>query len=119
MKLIMGLCHTGVQIVAFWICSTNWKKALEWGVSALLCSWDVKRAFDSISRTAIRMALLYVIRMIHEMEIEGVTVVRTPLTQYVYDTEGMKGLRKQNERFPGIIKYTRNVEYRKVTLAAR
>jgi hypothetical protein len=85
------------------------EKALEWGVSALLCSWDVKRAFDSISRTAIRMALhrlgvpIHVIRMIHEMEIEGVTIVRTPLTQYVYDTEGMEGLRKLNERFPGII----------------
>ena len=34
------------------------EKAQEWGgVSALICSWDVKRAFDSVSRTAIRMAL--------------------------------------------------------------
>ena len=33
------------------------EKAQEWGVSALLCSWDVKRAFDSVSRTVIRMAL--------------------------------------------------------------
>ena len=60
------------------------KKGLEWVVLVLLCSWDVKQAFDSISRTAIRMALLrlgvpkHVICMIHEMEIEGVTVVRTP-----------------------------------------
>jgi hypothetical protein len=74
------------------------EKPLEWGVSALLCSWDVKRAFDSISRTAMRMALLrlgvpnHVIRMIYKMKIEGVTVVRTLLTQYVYDTEGMEGL---------------------------
>jgi hypothetical protein len=27
------------------------EKAREWGVSALLCSWDVKRVFDSVSRT--------------------------------------------------------------------
>ena len=33
------------------------KKAQEWGVSALLCSWDVKRAFDSVSRTVIHMTL--------------------------------------------------------------
>ena len=60
----------------------------------------------------------HVIRMIHEMEIEEVTVVRTPLTQYVYDTEGMEGLRKLNERFPGII-INRNGECRKATLAVR
>ena len=52
------------------------EKALEWGVSALICSWDAKRAIDSIRRTTIRMALLrlgvpkHVIRMFHEMEIE-------------------------------------------------
>jgi hypothetical protein len=85
------------------------EKAQEWGVPALLCSWDVKRAFDSVSRTVIRMALNRlgvppnVIRMIHEMEVEGITVVRTPLTQYIYDTEGMEGLRKLDDRFPGIL----------------
>ena len=74
------------------------EKAQEWGVSALLCSWDVKRAFDSVSRTVIRMALnrlgvpANLINMIHAMEVEGITIVRTPLTQYIYDTEGMEGL---------------------------
>ena len=75
------------------------EKAQEWGVSALICSWDVKRAFDSVSRTAIRMALNQlgvpwnVLNMVHEMEVEGITIVRTPLTQYIYDQEGMEGLR--------------------------
>ena len=84
------------------------EKAQEWGVSALLCSWDVKRAFDSVSRTVIRMALnrlgvpANLINMIHEMEVDGITIVRTPLTQYIYDTEGMDGLRKLEAQFPGI-----------------
>jgi len=62
------------------------EKAQEWGVSALVCSWDVKRAFDSVSRTAIRMALnrlrvpRNIINMVHEMEVEGITIVCTPLT---------------------------------------
>jgi hypothetical protein len=53
------------------------EKAQKWGVSALICSWDVKRAFDSVSRTAIRMALnrlgvpRNVINMVHEMEVQG------------------------------------------------
>ena len=29
------------------------EKPQEWRVSALICSWNVKRAFDSVSRTAI------------------------------------------------------------------
>ena len=59
------------------------------GRLTLLCSWDVKRAFDRVSRTVIRMALnrlgvpQIVIRMINEMVVEGTTVVRTPLTQYI------------------------------------
>ena len=85
------------------------EKAQEWGVSALLCSWDVKRAFDSVSRTVIRMALnrlgvpANMINMIHSMEVEGITIVRTPLTQYIYDTEGMEGLRRLDAQFPGIL----------------
>jgi hypothetical protein len=49
------------------------EKAYEWGVSALLCSWNVKREFDSVSRTVIRMGLNRLgvpanhINMIHEM----------------------------------------------------
>ena len=71
------------------------EKAQEWGVSALVCSWDVKRAFDSVSRTTICMALnrlgvpRNIINMVHEMKVEGITIVRTPLTQYIYDQEGM------------------------------
>ena len=41
--------------------------------------------------------------MIHEMEVDGITIVRTPLTQYIYDTEGMDGLRKLDAQFPGIL----------------
>ena len=43
------------------------------------------------------------INMIHEMEVDGITIVRTPLTQYIYDTEGMDGLRKLDAQFPGIL----------------
>ena len=38
-----------------------------------------------------------VINMVHEMEVQGVTIVRTPLTQYIYDQEGMEA------QFPGIL----------------
>jgi hypothetical protein len=74
------------------------EKAQEWGVPALLCSWDVRRAFDSVRRTVICMALnrlgvpANLINIIHEMKVGGITIVRTPLTQYIYDTEGMEGL---------------------------
>ena len=52
-------------------------------------STTVLRAFDSVSRTVIRMALNRLgvpgnmINMIHVMEVEGITIVRTPLTQYI------------------------------------
>ena len=84
-------------------------KAQEWRVSALVCSWDVKRVFDSVSRTVIRMALnrlgvpANLINMVHEMEVEGITIVQTPLTQYIYDTEGMEGLRRLDAQFSGIL----------------
>ena len=87
------------------------------GVSSLLCLWDVKRALDSVSRMEIRMAQnrlrvpRNVINKAHEMEVEGITIVQTPLTQYIYDQEGMEGLRKLDEQFPGILipKGTREV----------
>ena len=41
--------------------------------------------------------------MVHSMEVEGITIVRTPLTQYIYDTEGMEGLRRLDAQFPGIL----------------
>jgi hypothetical protein len=44
-----------------------------------------------------------IINMVHEMEVEGITIVRTPLTQYTYDQEGMEGLRKLEAQFPGIL----------------
>jgi hypothetical protein len=44
-----------------------------------------------------------IINMVHEMEVEGITIVRTPLTQYINDQEGMEGLRKLEEQFPGIL----------------
>jgi hypothetical protein len=47
--------------------------------------------------------LVHLINMIHEMEVEGITIDRTPLTQYIYDTEGFEELRKLDARFPGIL----------------
>jgi hypothetical protein len=32
------------------------------------------------------------INMIYETEVEGITIVCTSLTQYIYETEGMDGL---------------------------
>ena len=42
------------------------------------------------------------INMVHSMEVEGITIVRTPLTQSIYDTEGMEGLRRLDAQFPKI-----------------
>ena len=62
-----------------------------------------------VSRTVIRMALnrlgvpANMINMIHVMEVESITIVRIPLTQYIYDTEGMEGLRRLDAQFPGIL----------------
>jgi hypothetical protein len=44
-----------------------------------------------------------IINMVHQMEVEGITIVRIPLTQYIYDQEGMEGLRKLVAQFPGIL----------------
>ena len=66
------------------------------GGSALVCSWAVKRAFDSVSRMAIRMALnrLEVPRniknMVLKIEVERITIVRTPLKQYIYIQDWFK-----------------------------
>jgi hypothetical protein len=84
-------------------------QAQEWEVSALLCSWDVKRAFDSVSRTVIPIALnrlgvpANLINMVHELEVKGITAVQTPLTQYIYDTEVMDGQRRLDAQLPGIL----------------
>ena len=43
------------------------------------------------------------INMVHSMEVEGITIVRTPHTQYIYDTEGMEGLRRLDAQFPGFL----------------
>ena len=43
------------------------------------------------------------INMVHSIEVESITIVRTPLTQYIYDTEGMEGLRRLDAQFPGIL----------------
>jgi hypothetical protein len=67
------------------------------GVSALLYSWDVKQAIDSVSQMVIRMALsrlgvpANMINMVHDYEVKGITIVRTPLTHKIYNTEGMVG----------------------------
>jgi hypothetical protein len=47
-----------------------------------------------------------VIRMIHDLEVDGITVVCTLLTKYIYDTEGMEELRKLDERVPEILKHS-------------
>jgi ribosomal protein S15P/S13E len=53
-----------------------------------------------------------IIYMVHEMEVEGTTTVRTPLTQYIYDQEGMKGLRKLMAQSSRILIYLKR-EYHK------
>ena len=37
------------------------------------------------------------------MEVEGITIVRTPLTQYIYDQDGMEGLRKLETQSPEVL----------------
>jgi hypothetical protein len=48
-------------------------------------------------------APLNLIRMIHEMKVDGITVVRTPLTRYINNMEDMEGLRNLDERFSGTL----------------
>ena len=43
------------------------------------------------------------INMVHAIGFEGITILRTPLTQYIYDTEGMDALRCLDAQFPGIL----------------
>ena len=43
------------------------------------------------------------INMVHAIEVKGITIVQTPLTQYIYDTNGMDGLRRLDAQFPKIL----------------
>ena len=68
--------------------------------ACLVSSWDIRRAFDSISKPALQMAWTRLgvppewASFLIQLDIDGTTTVRLPISQYAYDRTGTAGLHR-------------------------
>ena len=66
--------------------------------ACLVSSWDIRRAFDSISKPALQMAWTRLgvppewASFLIQLDIDGITSVRLPVSQYAHDKAGQAGL---------------------------
>ena len=74
------------------------ENAKETHSACLVSSWDIRRAFDSISKTALQMAWTRLgvppewASLLIQLDIDGITPVRLPVSQYAHDKAGQAGL---------------------------
>ena len=68
--------------------------------TACLVSWDVRRAFDSISKPALQMAWTRSgvspewASFLTQLDLDGTTTVRLPISQHAYDRTGLASLQR-------------------------
>ena len=66
--------------------------------ACLVSSWDIRRAFDSISKPALQMAWTRLgvppewASFLIQLDIDGTTSVRLPVSQFAHDKNGQTGL---------------------------
>ena len=66
--------------------------------ACLVFSWDIRRAFDSISKPALQMAWTRLgvppewAPFLIQLDIDGTTTVRLPVSQFAHDKAGHPGL---------------------------
>ena len=76
------------------------EQAKETHTACLVSSWDIRRAFDSISKPALQMAWTRLgvppewAQFLIQLDLDGTTTVRLPLSQHAHDRHGMEGLRR-------------------------
>ena len=69
-------------------------------------SWDITRAFDSVSKNVMRLAWarlgvpLSWIQWLIALDDNGLTVVRTPHAVRMWDKKGRKGFRRKDKKLP-------------------
>ena len=72
--------------------------AQETHTACLVSSWDIRRAFDSISKPALQMAWTRLgvppewASFLIQLDIEGLTSIRLPVSQFAHDKTGQAGL---------------------------
>ena len=70
----------------------------------LVSSWDIRRAFDSISKPALQMAWTRLgvspewASFLIQLDIEGITSIRLPVSQLAHDKAGQAGLTPSSAR---------------------
>ena len=68
--------------------------------ACLVSSWDIRRAFDSISKPALQMAWTRLgvppewASFLIQLDIDGTTTVRLPISQHAHDRTGLAGLHR-------------------------
>jgi len=68
--------------------------------ACLVSSWDIRRAFDSISKPALQMAWTRLgvppewASFLIQLDLDGNTTVRLPISQHAYDRTGLAGLHR-------------------------
>ena len=71
--------------------------ARESHTACLVSSWDIRRVFDSISKPALQMAWTRLgvppkwVSFLIQLDIEGLTSVRLPVSQFAHDKAGQAG----------------------------
>ena len=74
--------------------------AKETHTACLVPSWDIRRAFDSINKPALQMAWTRLgvppewAFFLIQLDIDGNTTVRLPISQHAYDHKGLAGLQR-------------------------
>ena len=68
--------------------------------ACLVFFWDIRRAFDSISKPALQMAWTRLgvspewASFLIQLDIDGTTTVRLPISQHAFDRTGLAGLHR-------------------------
>jgi len=76
------------------------EQAKETHTACLVSSWDIRRAFDSISKPALQMAWNRLgvpsewAQFLIQLDLEGTTTVRLPISQQAHDLHGIAGFHR-------------------------
>ena len=74
------------------------ENAKETHSACLVSSWDIRRAFDSISKPALQMTWTQLgvplewVSFLIQLNLDGTTSVRLPVSQFAHDKDGQIGL---------------------------
>ena len=99
-----GFCGGKSTMTASLLFINMLEDAIENDAPAHVCSWDITRAFDSVAKNIMRLAWSRLgvpqewVEWLVAMDVNGLTVVRTPKAIKVWDKAGVAGFRKQSSQ---------------------